>query len=378
MSNSISNFTFSCLTDINSTSLSNFGWLVDNPSDSGFDKAGNGYTISVIATLLFLLAVPWNLLVIAAIIIIKKKLYTQPIIMLMLNLTITNLLVALLVMPFNIIAGFKGEYAFGKTDQVRCQVCKYTGILNVILPWVSLHNLSLMAVDRFIYLKKPLKYNCIVTAKRTLATLIAIWILCIILGIFPLFGFGEIRFLYPMATCFPSVRGSTHIAPNYCYLILLSFESVIPIITLIVLYTWVFCLVRSNLSMRIRRSLNLASTQKTKEQVIIAEKYSKAQIRLVWLFGAVIAGNIFTWIPALVVTIVATSMDIPTLTYTISYLLYLSQTVIHPILEACLIKDISQMASRCFNVLKIKPTSKSSKQLNITSAGSKTIELAGV
>ena len=352
MSNSISNFTFSCLTDINSTSLSNFGWLVDNPLDPGFDNAGNGYAISVIATLLFLLAVPWNLLVIAAI--IKKKLYKQPIIMLMLNLTITNLLVALLVMPFNIIAGFKGEYAFGKTDQVRCQVCKYTGILTVILPWVSLHNLSLMAVDRFIYLKKPLKYNYIVTAKRILAALIAIWILCIILGIFPLFGFGEIRFSYPMVTCFPHIRGSTHIAPNYCYLMLLGFESAIPIITLIVLYMWVFCLVRSNLSMRIRRSLSLASRQKTKEQVIIAKKYSKAQIRLVWVFGAVIAGNIFTWIPALVVTIVTTSMETPTLTYTISYLLYLSQTVIHPILEACLIKDISQMASRCFNVLRTK------------------------
>ena len=46
--------------------------------------------------LFFLVGVPWNLLVIG--VIVKKKLFTRPSVMLMLNLAIVNLLVCLLVM----------------------------------------------------------------------------------------------------------------------------------------------------------------------------------------------------------------------------------------------------------------------------------------
>ena len=53
--------------------------------------------------LFFLVGVPWNLLVIG--VIVKKKLFTRPSVMLMLNLAIVNLLVCLLVMPFTMFCG---------------------------------------------------------------------------------------------------------------------------------------------------------------------------------------------------------------------------------------------------------------------------------
>ena len=175
---------FSCLIEFSNDSLSEFYWIV-NPDDLEL-ATGNSYAIAVILSLFLLLGLPWNLFVVCAI--IKKCLYSQPIIMLMLNL-----LLYILVMLFNIISGIAGEYVFGETDLVRCRVCQ-TGVALIILPFVSVHTLCLMSIDRFIYLKRPLRYAEIVTPRRTLAAIISAWLLCIAISIPPLVGFGEIRF----------------------------------------------------------------------------------------------------------------------------------------------------------------------------------------
>lgn len=342
----MSNFTFSCFVTVSNSTLSDFGWIVRHPDDPNFDTVGNGYAIAAIVTLFFLLAVPWNLLVIGSI--IKKQLYTQPIIMLMLNLALTNLLLALLVMPFTIVTGIRGEYTFGETDLIRCRVCQ-TGVLNILLPWVSVHTLMLMAVDRFIYLKQPLKYAFIVTPKRTIVALLIIWALCVVLMIPPLFGFGEIRFAYTVATCVPHIIGSTPIAPNYYYIMLMTFEALIPILTLFILYVWIVCIIRSSLARKFRRAINYLDSSKLKSTVKRQSKeHKKSQLRLVWLFGAIFTGNIITWMPMVGLAISAAFLgprQIPTLAYTIPYLSFLSETVIHPILAVCLIRDIMMMIS---------------------------------
>ena len=355
----MSNFTFSCFVNVSDSSLSDFAWLVSDPVDPDFDTAGNGHATAAIVLLLFLLALPWNTFVIASI--IKKNLHTQPTIMLLLNLTITNLLLALLVMPFVIVSGIRGEYTFGKTDKVRCFVCQ-SGILNIILPWVSVHTLALMSLDRFLYLKKPLAYTSIVTPKRTIAVIVAVWALCIVLAVPTLFGFGEIRFSFAVATCVPFLVGNTPIAPNYYYIAMITIEALIPIVTLFVLYFWIVCIVRSSLTRRLKRSMSLASKSQNNEQSRKASttEYRRSQVRLVWLFGSIFTGNIVTWLPMVGLAVSAAVLGagkIPTPAYSIAYLSFMSETVIHPILEACLIKDIAQMTTECLAVLVRRCTS---------------------
>ena len=154
---------FSCFQNVSKDSVTETGWIVDHPDDPIFDLKGNGYATSVIVSLIFLTGVPWNLFVIRTI--VRKKLYdNNPTIMLLLNLAITNLLLGLLVMPFNIITGFSGEYLFGNNDIDRCHVCQ-TGVFLIILPWLSVHTISLMSFDRFVYLKWPLNYAILITPK---------------------------------------------------------------------------------------------------------------------------------------------------------------------------------------------------------------------
>ena len=82
--------------------------------------------------------------------------------MLILNLAVSNLLTCALIFPFTIITGIAGEFIYGASDHVRCQICQL-GVVYLVLTFVSLNSLALISVDRFLYIKKPLHYNMMVT-----------------------------------------------------------------------------------------------------------------------------------------------------------------------------------------------------------------------
>ena len=359
----MSNYTFSCFVNVSSNSTSDFAWIVKHPENDVHDV---GYCVATVVSLLLLLAVPWNLLVIIAI--LKKRLYTQPTVMLLLNLTVTNLLFSLLVMPFNIYVGIKGEYVFGNSDQQRCAVCQ-TGIFVIILPWVSLHTLTLISVDRFIYLKIPMKYGTMVTKLRMFVTIAVVWVFCTVLALPPLFGFGEINFSYTVATCVPILVGETHIAPNYYYAMLLLAEVSIPITILFVMYVWIVCIIKSSLVRKLRRSVSVAKNPDKAESAnnkSASRAHAKSQKRMVWLFGAIFTANIITWLPMIGLVISTAVLGTAhTLAYTIPFLSYLSETVIHPVLEVCLVRNIKMaileycsLLGKVCGVCRLKKTNK--------------------
>ena len=331
-----------CFENVSSNTISEFGWIIRHPDNEVPDV---GYGIAAVLFLLMLLAVPWNLLVIIAI--LQNKLYIQPTVMLLLNLTVTNLLLSLLVMPFNIYIGIRGEYVFGYSDQQRCAVCQ-TGIFTIILPCVSLHTLALISVDRFIYLKIPMKYDTTVTKWRVLVAIAIIWVICTVIALPPLFGFGEINFSYEVATCTLIFIGQTHISQNYNYVLLLMIFVTIPVITLFVMYVWIVCIIRSSLVRKLKRSVPIA---RNTESLVVAvtRVHGKSQLRMAWLFSAIFTANIITWLPVIGMAVSAGVGDAaPALAFTIVYLVYLSETVIHPVLMVFIIRDIKEAIAGYF------------------------------
>ena len=338
---------FTCLINVSDDSVFDFAWVVDLPTDpSGNNLTAVGYSIAVIVTLFFLIGVPWNLFVICTI--VRKKLYSNPTIMSLLNLAITNLLFGLLVMPFNIITGFSGEYLFGSTDKVRCHVCQ-TGILLVVLPWVSIYTTTLMSIDRFIYLKRPMKYSTLITPKRMLIVIVIIWILCIIVSLPPLFGFGEVKFSYQVSTCAPFVVGMTHVAPNYFYIVFLTAILLIPLICLFVMYISVVVIIRKSILAKYQRSVAINQDAQGAENLTsIANQKKAAQLRLARLFAAIFTANLITWLPITVLALtgaIGGTEHIPNFMYTSAYLSFLSETVIHPVLESALIREVRMIIS---------------------------------
>ena len=336
---------FSCLRNVSKDSVTEIGWIVDHPDDPNTDTVGAGYATSVLVSLIFLTGVPWNLFIIC--IIVKKRLYSNPTIMLLLNLAITNLLLGLLVMPFNIITGFSGEYLFGSTDEVRCHVCQ-TGIFLTLLALVSIHVISLMSIDRFFFLKWPLQYKDLITVKKMFTAIAIIWIICTVISLPPLFGFGEIKFTFRLSTCWVTSVGMTHIAPNYYYALLITTEALVPIFVLFILYIWIICIVRKSVVDKLRRSrTNRAADTQESEQDEKVSSIRSTQLRLVRVFVMIFSANLLTWLPIAIMAMTGAIVGaelIPASIYVFPYVSFLSETVIHPMLETCLIKEVRVIA----------------------------------
>jgi hypothetical protein len=109
----------------------------------------SGIVKSVFLLLFLVVGLPWNLLVIATI--VKQRLYTQPTIILLLSLVITDLVLLVLHLPLVAIVGFHGEYLFGNSDNTRCRICGMTGAISVWFSLISIFTISIMSVDRFLF-----------------------------------------------------------------------------------------------------------------------------------------------------------------------------------------------------------------------------------
>lgn len=119
----IQNNSFSCFGNVSDSSLSEI-WTIDrrtNPEFQDYDPRISGYVISALAILLVCTGVPWNLFIVY--IIFKKRLHDQPTIVLLLNLILTNLILALFLMPLTIVTGIEGEYIFGSSCLAYFSFC---------------------------------------------------------------------------------------------------------------------------------------------------------------------------------------------------------------------------------------------------------------
>lgn len=330
---------FSCFENVSGDSIDESVWSVEQPEGS-FDTVANGYAIAAVMILYLLVGFPWNSLVLA--IILKRRLFTQPAVMLLLNLFVSNFLIYIFVMPSNIVTGIAGEYVFGRSDRVRCRVCQ-TGVAIVLFPLVSMHTLSLMAVDRWVYLKKPLTYSLLVTPRRMLAAIAGIWVLSVVLVLPPLFGFGEIRFSRSVATCIILFDGATRTAPNYVYILVLIAEGAVPFLVLCVMYVWIIYITRRFLMENLHKTLGTGGGHHLEGRSDILKDYSRSQLYLAQTFTAIFTSSVITWLPLVPLVILVAALGpggVPAVVYSIAYLVYMSSTVIHPVLQASLTHEI--------------------------------------
>ena len=305
----------------------------------GEQHTSSAFGMSVVLTLMFVIGVTWNLIVIATI--IKKRLFKIPSVLLLLNLAVTDLLFCLLVMTFSIVTGFAGEYIFGKSDYMRCQVCKFNIIL-ILLMTESIFSLLHLTIDRLVYLKKPLHYNSLITTKRIIIGVLITWLVSIVLSIPPLFGFGEIRYVIKeVGICTFASNGATEIAPHYAYFILLAAVTLPFVVAIIIINVWTTCIISKHVKLknpdRITSSKKL--TLSVKEHFVISR-----------MFVAINLTNIVSWIPIIVVGIVASlevERSIPPSIVIISFLLFLLQPVIHPILQVTLVERVRSTLKEC-------------------------------
>ena len=303
-------------------------WLVE-------DKTSAQVAASFLL-LILVVGLPWNLLVVG--IILKKKLYTQPTIILLLNLVLTDIFILILQVPFQVWVGFNGEYNYGDTDSTRCEVCQF-GTLITVFPTTALYTISYMSFDRFMFIYKPLKYDKIITCFRTVLALCLTWIFNALISILPLIGYGNVIFNQYTILCIFDY--------SHDFLIVLLTTTLIPMVPILVCNIWLLCIVQKNIKAiySVRRSPSSAASDQEEDKFYKAMKKQRHQkeLHLVWVFGALMCCNLVTWLPIIINSfLVIVKIDFPIVYSTTSIVLFTFQTLLHPIVETALIKEVRE------------------------------------
>ena len=337
-----------------------------------------GQVNAAIILLLFVIGLPWNALVIG--IILKKKLYSRPSGMLMLNLAVANFLVCLVFMPFHIVLGLATKTFSPQEFETIDKACRVF-VLQIALIILSVYTVALLAVDRVIYLKRPFTYKNTVTPRRMFLFILAAWIICGALGLPPLTGIGRVGYVPNLVTCSIINRDpdnpDNRLYPAYLTLII----TVATVGTLIQLVGCgcIIYITRMHLMERLRLMLGLVKTHShnprphtrphnqetnrtktnsTSSSISIISNYNKGQLQLVKVFGAIFVFDMLTVVPfiafGIAVLIIGGVSPAVTLLHPVSYLLMLSRSVIYPVLETYLTYETRQViAQSCVRFLKM-------------------------
>ena len=211
------------------------------------------------------------------------------------------------------------------------------------LPLASAQTVSLMSLDRAIYLKKPLTYKLIVTPLRMLVALVVVWVFCIAVASPALFFPRMEGFTPNLANCISNFRGWYSIS-----------ISVVFAIATLVQFIGCGCIVyitRTYLRTRLGRVLSFTSqshhTRNNRRNDILKD-YSKNQLHLVGVFTVIfITGILSTLVPLVMIAIASATLPLhPFLfLYATSYILYLSTSLTYPIIEVTMTHELRSAVS---------------------------------
>lgn len=156
--------------------MQEMSYLQDNSKLEALTKA-------VLISILGVAIVISNLLIIATYANFKGP--TEVINYYLLSLAVADLLCGLLVVPFSVYPALTGEWMYGDI------VCRFTGYLEVTLWAVSVYTFMWISVDRYLAVRKPLRYETVQTKTRCQCWMVFTWISAALLCCPPILGYTK-------------------------------------------------------------------------------------------------------------------------------------------------------------------------------------------
>ncbi|XP_066569462.1 trace amine-associated receptor 13c-like [Amia ocellicauda] len=163
-----------------------------------------------------------------------KQLHT-PTNLLVLSLAVADLLVGVIVMPFQLIILIESCWYFGHL------FCTIYNLVKSVPTCVSVNNVALIAIDRYIAVCDPLLYSTKITVKRACSVILFNWVFSLLYSLALLYFSGN----FTSADEFNSCLGDCMLLINeVCIIIDLLVEFIIPCSVMIVLYVKIFVVVK--------------------------------------------------------------------------------------------------------------------------------------
>ncbi|XP_020388194.2 beta-3 adrenergic receptor [Rhincodon typus] len=164
-----------------------------SPPGSGSPSVPVKILLETIMVLMCLAAIAGNILVIA-IIVVTKHFHSVTSVFLV-NLAVSDCLVGLGVMPFVVLSVFYQDW--NKYNDL----CLYVGYTSSVYCTASVLTLAAIALDRYHAIIDCLQYNSQSTVRRTVATVVWIWLQSALSSCPPLLGWGRFGYLPAGYSC---------------------------------------------------------------------------------------------------------------------------------------------------------------------------------
>ncbi|XP_031566154.1 melanopsin-B-like [Actinia tenebrosa] len=260
------------------------------------------------AALIMVLAVFGNSLVILTFY-KNKNLLTIPNFF-VLNLLITDLLMALTILPVFVLTLGRGKWMFDDT------VCTVQGFWNFTLFSVTLFTLTAISINRFIRIVYPAHYSVIYIWKNVYAIIAGIWFFCLLSSTSPLWGLGRYAFNPNTALC--TTGGGNEI-----------FRFISHVVMLIIMLIIAICNFR--IVKAVRSHSNNISRNKSRTNGCIVQERRGEEIHISKSISIVVGVFSFCWIPTYVMdSLEAHDIMVPRVARLLGIFTILMDSVLNP------------------------------------------------
>ncbi|XP_068220615.1 5-hydroxytryptamine receptor 1-like isoform X2 [Palaemon carinicauda] len=233
-------------------------------------------TLLTVMVLLFIIVgtVIGNLLVCVAVCLVRKL--RRPYNYLLVSLAVSDLCVALLVMPMALLYELLGEWQFGR---LACDVWVSFDVLSCA---ASILNLCMISVDRYLAITKPLEYGVKRTPRRMVAYIAFVWLGAAFISLPPILILGNEH--GDGATC--------EVCQNFWYQIYATFGSFyIPLTVMVTVYYKIFCAAKRIVDEERKAQAHLRLVEETEADAKAAVLTSYTQLRPVSKYSVVEVNN---------------------------------------------------------------------------------------
>ncbi|XP_034158063.2 trace amine-associated receptor 13c-like [Pangasianodon hypophthalmus] len=269
----------------------------------------------VCAAAVVLLTVCGNLLVIISVVHFKQ-LYT-PTNMLVLSLAVSDFLVGALVMPPMLIWTIESCWIF---DAVYC-ICFL--ITSYILTSISIYNVGLIAVDRYLALSNPFLYTNAIS-KWTMCTVVSSnWCVCLVYNTaFYYFSGSFTNFLMCLGECYLFMS-------DVLFAVDLVVTFIFPCSVIIILYTLVFVIAKKHATAI--RELNNHTRPKTQK---ITSHSMKSERKAAKVLGILVSVFLMCLLPFFIYSLLGDIIELQAETFQkLAIVVYLNSTI-NPVIYA--------------------------------------------